>query len=184
MPRAFAIYPSIYLFPSRRWIYLCISPCPALFFLAIHHIPVSNRILIAFVSHLPPFFFSSPSSVFVSYLTGLWAYLSISRISYSYHSLSSLSPLTCNSSSLPAKLRWMDKAWGLPWLYPMASEWFSCVDSSSLCGSDPVSQVMDFAGVPEWEVSQTPTVPDNVARMWRPLCHCRESVQSTQLLAI
>lgn len=88
MPRGHC-YLSIYLslFLPCRWIYLCISHLSCLilsghssyFRVQLH----SHHFLSLLSSHLAPFFFSSPSPVFLSCQTGLWASLSISRISLS-----------------------------------------------------------------------------------------------------
>lgn len=164
--KGIAIYPSICLsfFPDAGSI-SAYPPCPTVFFLAIHHIPVSNHILIApLSSHLVPFFFFSPSPVFLSNLTGRWASLSLSTISYLYHSQSFIPPY----SQLPFLLE-LD-TWGMPLLHPMASEWFRWCDSSSLCGSDPVSQVKDFPA--KGSQSQTRTCQcdqevKTIASLWR-----------------
>lgn len=137
MPRGHR-YLSIYLslLLARCWIHLCISHKPCLILsghssyscVQLH----SDRSLALLSSHLAPFFFSSPSPVFLSYLAGLWASFSISRISHSNHSQSFMPspPPSLLSPAIPthslsrsffffffASLAW-DTARGVPWLYP------------------------------------------------------------------
>lgn len=99
-----SIYLSLLL--ARRWIHLCIShmPCPILSGHSSYSCvqPHSDRFLALLSSRLAPFF-SSPSPVFLSYLTGLWASFSISGISHSNHSQSFIPPsppLTCHFCTL------------------------------------------------------------------------------------
>ena len=115
MPRGHC-YLSIYLslFLPRCWIYRCISHTSFLILsghssyscVQLH----SDRFLAPLSSHIASFF-SSPSPVFLSYLKGLWASLSISRISPSYHFLLSPATPTC-FLILSCKLAWMGHSKG------------------------------------------------------------------------
>lgn len=81
---------------AHRWIHLCISHMPGPILSGHSSYPCvqphSDLFLALLSSRLAPFFFSSPFLVFLSHLTGLWAFFSTSGISHSNHSQSFIPP--------------------------------------------------------------------------------------------
>lgn len=153
-----------HVLPYSFWPFI-IFLCPTAFWSLPCSLVFPSFLLSSFLHHLP---------VFLSYLTGLWASLSTSRILHSYYSQSfippSLSPaIPTWFLSLSFKLAGLDgvQQRGMPWLHPMTSVWFRYGDSSCLCGSDPVTRVMDFPGVPE-----------KGSQSWTSTCQCGQKVKT------